>query len=290
MAVIGVVIRAGIPEAVKLAEELSLWATQNGHTVLSGKSDGRSVALGHSVSLSELAAKSDPIVILGGDGSLIGVARHVTDPSPVFIGVNFGNLGFLTEVSPQELFQALADFFSGKLKVGERSMLQAKLYRDGNPQALFSSQAVNDAVIQKSARARLFDMDLVVDGEDVVRLRADGLIMATPTGSTAYSLAAGGSIVDPELPVVLMTPICPHSLTSRPLVLNLNRKIEIRTPSVENSVYLIIDGQSSIELKSGDMISITRAANRVKFAKSLSKSYFEILRTKLNWGIANRSE
>jgi NAD+ kinase len=169
-------------------------------------------------------------------------------------------------------------------------MLEAQLIRPGIREPIFVSQAVNDAVIQKSARARLFDMDLRVDGEDVMRLRADGLIMATPTGSTAYSLAAGGSIVDPELSVVLLTPICPHSLSSRPLVLSLDRNIIIATPSVEDSVYLIIDGQHSVELQAGDRISISRAKNRVKFAKSPSKSYFEILRTKLNWGIANRSE
>ncbi|NDC38743.1 MAG: NAD(+)/NADH kinase [Proteobacteria bacterium] len=290
MALIGVVIRPGIPEALALAKELVRWAQKNGHTVLSGDSDTRRVALGEGVSLQELASKADPIVVLGGDGTLIGVARHVADPSPVFIGVNFGNLGFLTEIAPRQLFTVLESFFSGGLQVGQRSMLEAQLSRPGVPEPIFRSQAVNDAVIQKSARARLFDMDLRVDGEDVIRLRADGLIMATPTGSTAYSLAAGGSIVDPELSAVLITPICPHSLTGRPLVLSLERNILITTPTVEDSVYLIIDGQHSIELKSGDRISIARAKNRVKFAKSPSKSYFEILRTKLNWGVANRSE
>lgn len=290
MAIIGVVIRPGIPEALELGTELVKWAQKNGHSVLSGDSDNRRISLGESVSLQELALKADPIVVLGGDGTLIGVARHVSDPSPVFIGVNFGNLGFLTELSPRQLFTALESFFSGGLQVGQRSMLEAQLSRPGVVEPIFRSQAVNDAVIQKSARARLFDMDLRVDGEDVMRLRADGLIMATTTGSTAYSLAAGGSIVDPELSAVLMTPICPHSLTGRPLVLSLDRNIVITTPSVADSVYLIIDGQHSVELQSGDRISISRASNRVKFAKSPSKSYFEILRTKLNWGIANRSE
>ena len=289
MAVIGVVIRPGIPAAIELGEQLVAWCKNNGHSILSGVAEGRGVALGNSVSFEELAEKADPIVVLGGDGTLIGLARHVQDPAPVFIGVNFGNLGFLTEIAPAELFPVLDGFFAGTLRVGERSMVEARVLREGESKPAYISQVMNDAVVQKGARSRLFDMDLAVDGEAVTRIRADGIIIATPTGSTAYSLAAGGSIVDPELPVVLVTPICPHSLTSRPLVLSLNRELSIATPSIDGNVFLIVDGQEAIDLQSGDKVVVKRAKNRVKFVKSPSKSYFEILRQKLNWGIGNQS-
>ncbi len=161
---------------------------------------------------------------------------------------------------------------------------------DGAEKCVFSSQAVNDVVVQKGTQDRLMDIDFAVDNEDVMRLRADGLIISTPTGSTAYSLAAGGSIVHPLLSALLVTPICPHSLTSRPLVLSLDATLSLRLPQHDGHTLLSIDGQVSVPLHSGDRVKVSRAHNVVRFARSPSKSYFEILRRKLNWGVANKSE
>jgi NAD+ kinase len=235
-----------------------------------------------------LAHQADPIVILGGDGTLIGVGRYVEKSSPTLVGVNFGNLGFLTEIAPEELFTTIEAVLAGSAAIGTRSMLRAEVWR--NETLLFSSQAVNDAVVQKGARARLLDLDIAVNGEEIMRLRCDGLIAATPTGSTAYSLAAGGSIVHPSLAVMLVTPICAHSLTSRPLILPLDAAFSVSIPQYEGRVFLMIDGQDNVELRSGDVVRITKAKNTVKFVKSPRKSYFDILRTKLNWGIRNRPE
>lgn len=298
MAKIGLVIKPGIEAARSLGHELLRWAKRQRYDVVLERGTADLLAEGPGaqktntyeiVSSQELASIADPIVTLGGDGTLIGVARYSANGrSPVMLGVNFGNLGFLTEVSPNELFDALRRVLSGKAHYAERSMLRADVYR-GRRQ-IFSSQAVNDAVVQKGVRDRLLDLDVAVDKQEIMRLRADGVILSTPTGSTAYSLAAGGSIVHPSLAVVLLTPICPHSLTNRPLILGADSVISIAVPQYDGKVFLSIDGQISSELSPADQVRVTKAANVVRFVRSERKSYFDILRTKLNWGIANKSD
>lgn len=288
MAVIGLVIRPGIKKALGAADELFQWAKKNGHQVLlESKSAVTFGVKGTGLTPQELISQADPIVTLGGDGTLIGIARHVGEHRPVIIGVNFGNLGFLTEISPEELISTIESFFAGKAHYAERSMLYAEVERGG--QVIFSSQAINDAIVQKGSRDRLVDIDLAVNEEDVMRMRGDGLIMATPTGSTAYSLAAGGSIAHPGLDVVLITPICPHSLTTRPLILRIDSRLSVSIPRYEGRVYLSIDGQVSTSLQTGDVVRITRSRHTVRFVRSMHRGYFEILRHKLNWGIGNSS-
>lgn len=296
MSSLGLVVRPGVEAAKALALEVVSWAKSSSHPVLVEENTAKVLGLKEGgVPSHHLAVQADPIVTLGGDGTLIGVARYVTKRSPLLIGVNFGHLGFLTELTPAELLPTLKKFFADKgkgLPEGERSMIFCEVMRpgDGGEKCVFSSQAVNDAVIQKGTEEKLIDIDFAVDNEEVMRLRADGLIISTPTGSTAYSLAAGGSIVHPLLSVVLVTPICPHSLTSRPLVLSLDAKLAVRVPPHEGQIFLSIDGQVTVPLQSGDVIRISRAQNVVRFAHSPSKSYFEILRRKLNWGVRNKSE
>jgi NAD+ kinase len=288
MATIGLAIRGGLDRAKALGQELLAWAQPRGHRVVCEVETAKLLGCNDGVGAAELAHQADPIVILGGDGTLIGVGRYVEKSSPTLVGVNFGNLGFLTEIAPEELFTTIEAVLAGSAAIGTRSMLRAEVWR--NETLLFSSQAVNDAVVQKGARARLLDLDIAVNGEEIMRLRCDGLIAATPTGSTAYSLAAGGSIVHPSLAVMLVTPICAHSLTSRPLILPLDAAFSVSIPQYEGRVFLMIDGQDNVELRSGDVVRITKAKNTVKFVKSPRKSYFDILRTKLNWGIRNRPE
>jgi NAD+ kinase len=227
-------------------------------------------------------------VTLGGDGTLIGVARYVRGSSPVFVGVNFGNLGFLTEVRPDELMKTLEDALAGKVSCAERVLLHVVVERDGKN--VFESQAVNDVVVQKGARAPLPELDLGVNGHDVARIRADGIIFATPTGSTAYSLAAGGSIAHPSLSVILVTPVCPHSLTNRPLILPGSARIELELPKFHDEVLVTVDGQVSESLQPGDKVKVSQAKQAVRFVISEDESYFDILRTKLNWGVPNRPD
>ncbi|WKZ57012.1 MAG: NAD(+)/NADH kinase [Bdellovibrionota bacterium] len=286
---IGLVIRPGIEAAVALAAQVVDWAHEQGRTVLfeseSAELFGSKAAR---CSSAELVQRCDLIITLGGDGTLLSVARHSDSKAPLFLGVNFGVLGFLTEVRPTELQATLERLLRGDLYIRERAMLLGILEREGK--VVFSSQAVNDFVVQKGARSRLIDLDVFLDDEAIMRLRADGMIVATPTGSTAYSLACGGPIADPSLNVMMLTPICPHSLTSRPLVVDSDSVARIVVPHIEDLVFLTADGQVSCELKPGDVIRITRAKHRLRLLSAPTRSYFEILRTKLNWGVPNKNE
>lgn len=292
MTVLGLAVRHAIPEAYALGKAIVRWGCVRGLPVVieQGAFD-RYLAAGElpvegisAVPAAGLASEADVIVSLGGDGTLIGVARYVGERSPVLIGVNFGTLGFLTEIAPEELFETLEAFFHQRVPYGTRSMLHVEVVR--NKEVVFSSQAVNDAVIQKEARSPLISLDLWVNSEAVMRVRADGLIIGTPTGSTAYSLAAGGSIVYPSLGVYLVTPICPHSLTCRPLVLPLDAELSVSVPIHGGAVFVNIDGQVTCPLEDRDEVRIIRSKHEVKFVRSSRRSYFDILRGKLNWGQA----
>jgi len=286
---IGLVIRPGVRKAVELAFKVLSWTEKKGLELIAEEKTAKALGLkAKGVTPEVLANSADPIVVLGGDGTLIGVAHYVNGRTPTLVGVNFGRLGFLTEIAPEELLVTLEKVLASTIFIGERSMLLAEIVR--NKGVIFSAQGVNEAVVMKAADAPLLSLDVSVDSNDVMRLRADGLIMSTATGSTAYSLAAGGSIVYPSLPVVLVTPICPHSLTVRPLILRLDSEIRISIPDYAGDVFLSIDGQISHALKSGDVIQVQKAKNVVKFVRSPTRNYFEILRAKLNWGIANSEE
>ncbi len=289
MAKIGLVVKQGIEQAITLGRELMQWSEKRGHQVLVEKATARLFGFEDpGLWQGDIAAYSEVIVTMGGDGTLIGVARHVKDNSPILIGVNFGTLGFLTEIAPGELFLTLEQVLEKTATLGQRSMISAAVYRD--QECVFSSQALNEVVIQKGAQSKLLNVDLSVNGDEVMCLRGDGLIMATPTGSTAYSLAAGGSIVSPSLEVVLVTPICAHSLTIRPLILSLDSELVASIPEYLGEVFLTVDGQVSMPLEQGDVVRVNRGRNVLRFARSASKSYFQILMTKLNWGISNKAD
>lgn len=286
---IGLVIRPGNEKVIEKAHEVLAWCQQRNLTVLPEAQTAPLLGLaGPSYEAEELVEKADPILTLGGDGTLIGVARYVRGRSPIFVGVNFGNLGFLTEVSPDEVCQVLEDALARTVACAERVLLHVQVIRDGK--VYFESQAVNDVVVQKGATAPLPDLDLLVDEQSVARIRADGIIFATPTGSTAYSLAAGGSIAHPSLSVILVTPVCPHSLTNRPIILPGDAAIEVNIPSVQEEVLVTVDGQVSERLQPGDSIKVVQAKQTVKFVLSPKKGYFDILRTKLNWGAPNQPD
>ena len=234
------------------------------------------------LSREELAEKIDLLIALGGDGTLLSAARALGGHRIPTLPVNLGGLGFLTSVTLDELYPLLDEVLAGKHRTSERMMLEAQVLRNGK--TVMKQSALNDAVVNKAALARMVDFDVRVDGDHVGRYRADGLIVATPTGSTAYSLAAGGPIVDPELDSFLITPICPHMLTNRPLVIPQTAHIEIEFTEPEEPVFLTLDGQVGFQLETNDCISIRKSASKVIFIRAPRKTYFEVLRSKLRWG------
>jgi NAD+ kinase len=229
----------------------------------------------------ELAGKVDLLIVLGGDGTLLSAARALGGHKIPVLPVNLGGLGFLTSVTLDELYPLLEQVVAGKHRTSERMMLDATILRNGT--TAMRQCALNDAVINKAALARMLDFDVHVNGDHVGRYRADGLIVATPTGSTAYSLAAGGPIIDPELGAFVITPICPHMLTNRPLVIPNTARIELDFAEAEDPVYLTLDGQIGSQLQSKDRIAIVQSANKVLFIRPPRKTYFDVLRSKLRW-------
>jgi NAD+ kinase len=229
-----------------------------------------------------LAEKVDLLLVLGGDGTLLSAARALRGHSIPILGVNLGGLGFLTSVTLGELYPVLEQAVAGNYRTSDRMMLQATVTHDGH--ASGPHLALNDAVVNKSAMARMLDFDVYVDKSHVGRYRADGLIVATPTGSTAYSLAAGGPIAHPDLDVLVVTPICPHMLTNRPLVVPGSSEVGVDFSAADEPVYLTLDGQTGTQIGLNHRVAITKSENKVKLVRPTDKTYFEILRSKLRWG------
>jgi NAD+ kinase len=229
-----------------------------------------------------IAAQVDLLIVLGGDGTLLSAARALGSHKVPILAVNLGGLGFLTSVTLDELYPLLEQVLAGKHRTSERMMLDATILRAGHPDE--RQCALNDAVANKAALARMLDFDVHVDGNHVGRYRADGLVVATPTGSTAYSLAAGGPIIDPDLDAFVITPICPHMLTNRPLVVPDTARIDLDFTAAEEPVYMTLDGQIGFQLKPKDRVTITKSKSRVALVRPPSKTYFEVLRSKLKWG------
>ena len=229
----------------------------------------------------ELPGQVDLLLVLGGDGTLLSVARLVGDLGVPIVGVNLGGLGFLTALTVDELFPALESLLKDELVVEERMMLGATVSRQG--ERLSEYVALNDMVITKSAMSRIIRLEVAVDRQFATGYRADGLIVSTPTGSTAYCLSAGGPIVFPTMDAVVLTPICSHTLTNRPLVLPANQRIEV-TLLTDQDVMLTADGQVGFALRQWDTVEIYRAAARIRLLRPPQKDFFTVLRTKLKWG------
>jgi NAD+ kinase len=222
------------------------------------------------------------IVVMGGDGTLLSVARHYGPIGIPILGVNVGGLGFLTEISLDELYPSMEKVLAGQYEVEERLMLTATLFRQGD--VIWREKVLNDAVINKGALARIAELTTWIDGEYLTTYRADGLIVSTPTGSTAYTLSAGGPIVYPTLRHIILLPICPHTLSNRPLILPESVTVAVTLDEKGQDLYLTLDGQVGQALQSGDRMEIRSAPYHLKLVKSPHRSYFEILRTKLGWG------
>jgi NAD+ kinase len=232
----------------------------------------------------EMGGHVELLVVLGGDGTLLSAVKGL-DAHPVSVlGVNFGALGFLTETAFPELYDTLEQVLSGNFTTESRMTLESRIIRDETP--LESHRVLNDIVVHKSAMARMLDLRVTVDGRFVTIFKADGLILSTPTGSTAYSLSAQGPIIVPTMKAILLTPICPHLLANRPLILpsKVQVQVELRSEMEEGEAFLTLDGQEGYPLQTGDRIEVVRGQHTVQLIKSASSSYFDILRQKLSWG------
>jgi NAD+ kinase len=227
-------------------------------------------------------AQPDFVIVLGGDGTLLSTARQVARAGIPILGVNLGSLGFLTEVKQEEIEQALADVHAGHCEVSRRPMLHCQVRREG--QCVAAYDALNEVVMNQSAVARITDFELRVNGNFVSNYKADGLIIATPTGSTAYSLAAGGPILSPDVPGFVITPVASHALTNRPLVVQDTAIIEARLIVTRERAYLTVDGQEGIPLEATDVVQCRKSEYEVKLFKLAERSFFDVLRTKLKWG------
>ena len=236
------------------------------------------------VTREEVAEQSQLLLVLGGDGTLLAAARVAAPLGIPILPINMGSLGFLTSFTIDEMYPALEQVLAGRFSCSERVMLDVELHRDAD--VVERQAVVNEAVINKGALARMIDLQLTIDADFVCRYRADGLIVATPTGSTAYSLSAGGPIVHPGVESWIITPICPHTLSDRPVVVRDSSLIEVHISGDTESVFLTLDGQTGIPMQAADVVRMRRANERLRLIQPAQKSYFEILRSKLKWGEA----
>ena len=278
--VVGLVAKYEEPKAAEMVSWLVPWLKERGRRVL--VESGMSRVGGRSCSKKEMARKADLIVVLGGDGTLLSIARLVERPSVPILGVNLGGLGFITEVAVDELESILAKTLAGNFTVEKRMTLEIQVHSKRRKTKKF--RVLNDAVITKGARARIIDLETHIGKEYLCTYRADGLIISTPTGSTAYSLAAGGPILYPSLGAIVLTPICPHTLTNRPIVVSSKATIRVSLRSSGDTVFLSPDRQQGVLLNNGDVVEVRDYRIPISLEEAPSRSYFEILRNKLKWG------
>jgi NAD+ kinase len=282
MKTIGIIAK-DIPAARTAAKKLASWLESRGKKVHMDSETAAAIKR-PGCDRARIPKLVEMIIVLGGDGTLLSAARLVADARtsvPIF-GVNLGSLGFMAELTLDELYGNLEKAIAGRLDTEERMMLNASVVR--GDRRIASYRVLNDAVINKGALARMMELKVSVNEGHLTTFRADGLIVATPTGSTAYSLSAGGPIIHPTIQCFVLTPICPHTLSNRPIALPDNVVVTVRLTSPSEDVSLTLEGQIGFPLEPGDIVGIRKSRVKVKLIKHPSKSYYEILRTKLKWG------
>ena len=295
---IGIAVKPGLAAARDTLVELEAWLRDRGVDAVWSTEAAKLFPGGsrNAAEREELARQSDLTVVLGGDGTLLAMAKAIAESGhdvPI-LAVNFGSLGFLTEITRPELYQSLDAVLAGRASHDLRMMLRAVATRAkqaGVPAArtarggVESHMALNDVVFSRTALSRMIELSVSVGDQFVTAVKADGLIVATPTGSTAYNLAAGGPIVHPAMDALLLTPIAPHTLTNRPIVIPAEREVRVKSTSSNagDEVYVTMDGQTGFPLQEGDELTITRADNPLRLVRSTTRSYFEVLREKLKW-------
>jgi NAD+ kinase len=279
---IGLVVNLKKPAAVALGRRLLLLFKRQGMTVAVDAGAAAGLTGAPSAPKAELMRHCDLLVVLGGDGTLLSVARFANPRRVPVLGINMGGLGFLTDTAADEALDRIKAVLGGHYTTEQRLLLRAEVVRGGRRIAMH--QVLNDVVINKSAPARMIDLETHVDGKYLSTYKGDGLIVATPTGSTAYSLSAGGPIVEPSVGVIVLSPICPHTLTNRPMVLDEHARVDVILRSADQDVSITLDGQQGAPLLNGDVVRIRRSRNRIALVRAPSRTYFELLRSKLRWG------
>ena len=279
---IGIMSKPSAPLAEKLVPQILAWLEQRGLKAVLDDQTALYAGLTGGLSREDLARAVDLLVVLGGDGTILSAARSAPDSSLPILPVNLGSLGFLAAISVEEVFPELERALKGEHRIGVRRLLHCEVVRDG--QAISSYDALNDVVITKASLARIIDVETHVDRHFVCRYKADGLIVATPTGSTAYSLAAGGPILFPQLAAFCITPICPHMLTNRPVIVPDSSEIRMLNLAADGDAYLTVDGQVGEPLRKSDLVVCQRSTRSISLIRPPKLLYFDVLRQKLKWG------
>ena len=279
---IGIIVKTQHIKAGESLKELIKWLKDRDIEIYMDKETSGIIGEKSQYKKADIPSIVELIIVLGGDGTLLSVARLIEENNVPILGVNLGVLGFLTEITIGELYSVLENIIKGDFTVENRIMLDACIYREGKIAAHYC--AFNDVVINRGALARIVDLEIKINGLYVTTYRSDGLIISTPTGSTAYSLAAGGPIVYPTMNALILSPICPHTLTNRPIVIPDDVKIEINLVTPNEDVLATMDGQVGYSLNYRDTIEIKKAKNTIKLIQAPGKNYYEVLRKKLKWG------
>jgi NAD+ kinase len=285
---VGIVLKPHQPQALKTICELTLWLGQRGIELAGGPEIERE-RIEHETGCSvsqvqsdDLAAAVDLVLVLGGDGTMIATARMIGDEEVPVLGVNYGSLGYLTEFRIEELYDALEMILADNYRLDKRVMLAVELFR--GPDLVTRNRVLNDVVINKSALARIIEIEAYLNKQFVTSFRADGLIVSTPTGSTAYNLSAGGPIIFPSMNAMVVTPICPFTLSNRPLVVPDDAVIELLMKTDQEDVSLTLDGQVGYSLEVDDRVVIRKSRTTFNLIQPSNRNYFDVLRDKLRWG------
>jgi NAD+ kinase len=283
MARVAIVSKPNKEELSRLLPDLIQWLRQHGFEPMLDREGERYTSDAPAFDRAQLAFEAPSLVIvLGGDGTLLAAARVFASTGTPILSVNLGYLGFLTEVRLADLYSTLESWCAGCHDIDQRAMLHASLWRGGVEHSCY--EALNEVVVSKGDIARMGEFAVELDGKSVARFRADGVIVSTPTGSTAYTLAANGPILTPDVDAMVVTPICPHLLTLRPIVMRGDARLTVRVVGIPNLALLTVDGQQAVELQLGDELRCHRSSYTVKLVRLSEGGFFEALRSKLSWG------
>lgn len=274
----GIVIKPHAPNIEKILSDLMRYLEEKGIVCLLEDAAAKKLLREGGILREELPAKVDLVIVLGGDGTLLSVAHHAARGNIPVLGVNLGRLGFLTEVPTDEMFVTLNSFLEGNEEIiSPRLLLEARCKGS-------SYYCLNDVVINKGAVARMIQIAIWIDDKEIAALKADGLVVSTPTGSTAYSLSAGGPIIQPYIPAIVLAPICPHTLSFRPMVISSGSRVKLQLLTAGEEVYLTLDGQRGVLLGKNDVVEIERSGFELRLISSPKRNYFDLLKEKLGWG------
>jgi len=279
---VGILTKPKFPEDKSTLQDVVTWLRARSIDVILDTTSAMLLGEQGGYQKTQLASKADVLLVLGGDGTMLNAARLAGERSIPILGVNMGGLGFLTEVRVENLYPSLERVFANDFVLDERLMLRTDIHRHGETVA--QGVVLNDVVISKGTLARMIELKIAIQGRFVTNLRGDGLIVSSPTGSTAYSLSAGGPVIDPAVQSLILTPICPHTLTHRPLIVPGNAEIEVTLTSKDDGAMATLDGQVGVAITQGDTVVIQTSEHRTRLIRFPESNYYDVLREKLKWG------